>query len=330
MPPMAPLMGPPPGPLTGPPLWWRLLVISALWGSAFPMLRYATAHMPPFALSFARGVVAAVALLAWAIALGALRGLRGGFVRNDLILGTTNGWLPNVMTATAVVTLAAASAALIQSTAPLFVALLALVFLPEERPTPRSVAGLLLGFAGIAVILGPAALAGGAGLLAGGLMVATALSYAVGTVYVRRARPGSPVALSAGQQVFGALGAGLLSLLFDPPAAYAQPPLVWGAALWIGILGSAVPLTMFLALVQRARATDAAMTGYLQPVFAAIVSAALLGEVPEARVFAGGAIVLAGVWLATGVARVAPEEGLRPPSGPPTHQEPTGPWTRVP
>ncbi|WP_376096216.1 DMT family transporter [Roseomonas sp. CCTCC AB2023176] len=287
-------------PLTGWPLWWRLLVISAMWGTAFPMLRYAAAHMPPFALSFARGVVSAVALLAFAYATGALRGLRGGFVRNGLILGTTNGWLPNVMTATAVITLAAASASLIQSTAPLFVAVLSFLFLPQERPTPRTFVGLAVGLVGIAVILGPGALAGGAGLLAGLLMVATALSYATGTVYVRWYRPGSPVALSAGQQVFGAIGAGLLSLSFDAPAAYDQRWLVWGAVVWIGILSSAVPLTMFLSLVQRARATDASMTGYLQPVFAAIVSAILLGEVPEARVFAGGAVVLLGVWLATG------------------------------
>lgn len=291
-------------PLTGWPLWWRLLVISALWGTAFPVLRYAAAFMPPFALSFARGVVSAAALLAWAYSIGALRGLRGGFVRNGVILGTTNGWLPNVMTATAVITLAAASASLIQSTAPLFVAALSFVFLPNERPSPRTFAGLAVGLAGIAVILGPSALAGGAGLVAGLLMVATALSYATGTVYVRRTQPGSPVALSAGQQLFGAIGAGLLTLSFDAPllgtsGAFDQRWPVWAAVLWIGILSSAVPLTMFLSLVQRARATDASMTGYLQPVFAAIVSAILLGEVPEARVFAGGVVVLLGVWLAT-------------------------------
>ncbi len=296
-------MTPQAAPLRGWPLWWRLLVIGALWGSAFPVTRLAATEMPPFAFSFVRGAIAAVALLLWARAVGGLTPLRGGFVRNGLIIGTSNGWLPNILTAAALATLAAASAALIQSTAPLFVALLAALVLPEERPTRRTFAGLAVGFAGIAVILGPDAVSGGATLLAGAMMLATALSYAAGTVYVRRYRPGSPIALSAGQQVFAAIGAGLLSLAFDAPGSYDQPASIWAAVLWVGILSSAVPLTMFLSLIQKARVTDAAMQGYLQPVFAALVSAPLLGEVLDVRILLGGAVVLLGVWLATAARR---------------------------
>ncbi len=65
------------------------------------------------------------------------------------------------------------------------------------------------------------------------------------------------------------------------------------------MLGSAIPLTLFLALVQRARATDASMVGYLQPACATLLGALLLGEWAEPRVLFGGAVVLAGVWLAT-------------------------------
>ena len=105
--------------------------------------------------------------------------------------------------------------------------------------------------------------------------------------------------LSAGQQVVGAVGAGGLRLGFEGAGGFDQPWPVWGAALWVGLLASALPLTLFLSLVQRARATDGAMTGYLQPVFAAVFGALRLGEWPEPRVLAGGAVVLAGVWLAT-------------------------------
>jgi drug/metabolite transporter (DMT)-like permease len=67
----------------------------------------------------------------------------------------------------------------------------------------------------------------------------------------------------------------------------------------LAVFGSAIPLTLFLGLVQRARATDASMVGYLQPVCATLLGALLLGEWAEPRVLAGGAVVLAGVWLAT-------------------------------
>ena len=88
-------------------------------------------------------------------------------------------------------------------------------------------------------------------------------------------------------------------------AARSMPPFALSAGR-AGVFGSAVPVTLFLSLAQRARATDAAMTGYLQPGFAAVFAALLLGEFPETRVLLGGAVVLAGVWLATGGGRRSP------------------------
>ncbi|MFC0385271.1 DMT family transporter [Muricoccus vinaceus] len=297
-------MSGPPG-LRGWPLWWRLLVIAGLWGTAFPVIRQAARSMPPFSFSFSRGVVGCVAMLGFAFATGAFRGLGLRFWRHGLVLGSTNGWLANCLTAMALLSLGAASVALVQSTTPLFVALLAFGFLPAERPGPRTLAGMMIGFLGIAVILGPQALSGGEAGLAGLLVLVVAFGYAVGTIYVRRVRPGSPVALSVGQQVVGTAGAGLLSLFFDPAGSFDQPWAVYGAALWVGLVASAVPLTLFLMLLQRARATDGAMTSYLQPGFAALFAALLLGEWPELRVVAGGVVILAGVWLATSGARAA-------------------------
>jgi len=276
-----------------------MLLAAALWATAFPVIRQAARTVPPFAFSAGRGLVAAVVVVAIAAATGAFHGLRGGFWRNAAVLGTVNGWLPNCLTAFALISMGAASVALVQSTTPLFVGILAVFLLPAERPGRRTVAGMAVGFAGIATILGPDAAAGGAEGLAGLLMLVAAISYAVGTVYVRRARPGSPLALSAGQQVGAAIGAAALSLAFEPAGSFDQPWPVWAAMVWVGLAASALPLTIYLSLVQRARATDAATTAYLQPVFAALWAALLLGEWPEPRVLLGGAVVLAGIWLTT-------------------------------
>ena len=81
-----------------------------------------------------------------------------------------------------------------------------------------------------------------------------------------------------------------------PPAAGVAP---WAAVAALAVFGSAIPLTLFLALAQKAKAADASMVGYLQPAFAAACGALLLAEFPEPRVLAGGAVVLFGVWLAT-------------------------------
>ena len=284
--------------LTGPALWWRMLVIGALWGSSFPLLRMVANEMSPTALATARGALAAAAVLLFLWATGAMKGWRRDLWVHALVIGSLNGWLPNVLTAVAMGTVESATAALIQSATPLFVAALVFFVLRGERPGPRSVAGLLLGFAGIVVIIGPEAFGGGS-LTGAACMLATALSYAIGTVYTRWAQPGAAAPLAFGQQVVATLGAGMLSVGVDPLSAYVQPGWVWVVVVLLAIGASAAPLTMFLWLLQRARATDAAMVGYLQPVFAGLVGALLLSELPEARVVLGGVVVLAGVWLAT-------------------------------
>jgi drug/metabolite transporter (DMT)-like permease len=286
-------------PLSGPALWGRLLLIGALWGASFPLLRLIAEAMPPAALATARGAIAAFAVLLFLWLSGALRGWRPDLWKHALVIGTCNGWLPNVLTAIAMGSVESATAALIQSATPLFVALLVFLLLHGERPGQRGWAGLLLGFAGIAIIIGPAAFTGRADALGAACMLATALSYAIGTVYARWAQPGAAAPLAFGQQSVAAIGAALLSAAVDSPAAYAQPAWVWGVLVLLAVGASALPLTLFLGLLQRARATDAAMVGYLQPLFAGLLGAALLAEWPEPRVLLGGVVVLAGVWLAT-------------------------------
>jgi drug/metabolite transporter (DMT)-like permease len=286
-------------PLTGWGLWWRMLLIGALWGSSFPLLRMVAVELSPFTVAALRGGFAALAVLVFLAATGQLAGGSRRVWIGALVLGTTNGWVPNLLTALALNRIEAAPAALIHAATPLLVAIIAIPFLREERPGPRGALGLVVGFLGIAVIIGPAAIQGGA-TLAGGLMIlASGVAYAAGTVYARKVRPGAPAQLAMGQQLVSASVAGALALPFAPAGAFALTGEQWLVVALLGALASALPLTMFLTLLQRARATDAGMVGYLQPPFAAGVAALLLGEWPEPRVLLGGAIVLAGVWLAT-------------------------------
>ncbi len=285
--------------LSGFPLWWRILVIGGLWGSSFPLLRLVAVEMDPFALGACRGAFAAAGVLIFMAATGQLKGGGPSVWRAALVLGTCNGWVPNVLTAVALDRIEAAPAALIHAATPLIVALMVIPLLREDRPGARGAAGLLLGFAGIAVILGPAAISGSASFTGGLLILMSGVAYATGTVYARKARPGASAGLVLGQQlVSGSVGLAL-SLPTAGLAGYDQPAWVYGVIAFLAIVASALPLSMFLRLLTRARVTDASMVGYIQPPFAAGVGALLLGEWPDPRVLLGGAIVLAGVWLAT-------------------------------
>lgn len=283
--------------LSGPALWWRLLVIGALWGSSFPLLRLVAMEMSPLALAALRGLFAAAGVFAFLVVTRQFGGRLE--LRHWLVLGTTNGWVPNLLTAFALGSIEAAPAALIHATTPLIVAILAVPLLSDERPGPRGVGGLLLGFGGIALILGPDAFAGRASFTGGLLILLSGVSYALGTIYARRVRPRSPAQLALGQQLVSGLVALAISLPLAPAGAYDLPGSTLLVIALLGVFASALPLTMFLSLLARARVTDASMVGYLQPPFAALVGAALLGEVPGVMVLVGGTVVLAGVWLAT-------------------------------
>lgn len=289
-----------PAPLSRAELWLRLLVIAGLWGACFPLLRYVAPHMPPLAIAAARAAFSASAVLAFLLVSGRLTWPRGRAIWGHmLVVGTLNGWVPNLLTATAMSGIESAPAALIQSVSPLLVGTASLLLFRDEVRGRGLFAGLALGLLGIVVILGPRALSGEAELGAALMMVGTAASYASGTLYVRWARPEVPEHFVIGQQVVAFIVALPAALLINGAGAFAQPGDVWLVVALLGVMGSALPLSLFIVLLTRAPAAKASLVGYLQPVSAALVGALWLGEVPAPHVLAGGVIVLGGVWLAT-------------------------------
>jgi drug/metabolite transporter (DMT)-like permease len=198
----------------------------------------------------------------------------------------------------ALVRIEAAPASLVQAAGPLVVTLLAAAFLPGEKPSRRMLGGVALGFVGIALVVGPMGMQGGS-LLGAALVFCATFSYAIGTIWLRMAPRGSAPALALGQQAVSGVLSGGLALGIDGTAALAQPASIWVVAVILAVFSTAVPLTMFLGLVSRARAADASMVGYLQPVFATLIAATWLQEMPSWPTLAGGAVVLAAVWLVT-------------------------------
>jgi drug/metabolite transporter (DMT)-like permease len=279
-------------PLTGRALWLRLLLISALWGAAFPLIRYLAMQMPPFAVAGVRGVLAAVAVFAFLWFRRELGGISRSVMVTAVVLGLLAGVIPNTLIPLALQRMEAAPASLVQAAGPLILTLMAGLLLKNEKPTPRMLAGIALGFVGIAMVVG-------SGGLGGGSITGSTFSYALSTIWVRRAARGPAAALALGQQVVSGVLSGSLALAVDGPGALVLPMDVWVVAVILAIFATAVPLTLFLGLATRARAADSAMVGYIQPVFSTAIAAVWLGEVPSWQVVAGGVVVLAAVWLVT-------------------------------
>jgi len=279
----------------------HLLVSSFFWGSSFLFIKLMSGQVSPFAIAAGRGLLGATSLALWLLWLGQSPLPRRNEIRHWLILGATNGWIPNILVAYALIQLASGPAAMIQAAGPLVTAIVAHLIFAEERLSGRRMGGILIGLAGVALLIGPRLFEGGATTLSVLAMVATMLSYAAGNIYVRAvpAPAGDPMRLALGQQVVSGLGASSLALIFAGPAAF--PPLRdhWTTMLALGVVCTAIPMTVFMRLIRAAGPTRAAMTGYLVPTVAAIMGVLILGETLELRQIAAGCIILAGVFLVT-------------------------------
>jgi drug/metabolite transporter (DMT)-like permease len=289
-------------------LWANLIVISGTWGSSFVFVKLITESMHPFAFAASRGFIAMSALLVW-LAFQS-RTLPAYYrpslpsswknIRHMVVLGTTNGWLANVLTATAVSRIDSAVVAMLQASVPLMVAVLAHFLFVEEPFRRRQVIGIIAGLTGILLIVGPIAVFGGRGSLLGiTAMLLTALSFACGTVYGRHIAPANPAVLACGQQACGAVFAAVISLLFEPPAEWGQPPAVWLLLAVVGVVCSAVPTALYLHLLARTASVPAALVAYLQPVWATLLGWAILGEQVSALAVLGTGIVVVGIVITT-------------------------------
>src|ERR1700730_841673 len=291
-----------------PTLWVNLIVISGTWGSSFVFVKLITASMHPFAFAASRGFIAMSALLAW-LALrsqtppaddGPSRSSPWKNIGHMVVLGTTNGWLANALTAAAVSRVDSAVVAMLQASVPLMVAVLAHFLFVEEPFRPRQFIGIVTGLTGILLIVGPVAVFGGRGSLLGiAAMLLTALSFACGTVYGRHIASTNPAALACGQQACGAIIAAIISLLFEPRAEWSQPAAVWLLLAIVGVVCSALPTALYLRLLARAPSVPSALVAYLQPVWATLLGWAILGEQVRAVALLGTGIVVVGIVVTT-------------------------------
>jgi drug/metabolite transporter (DMT)-like permease len=276
-----------------------LVLLGVLWGFSFIFIRVGVPELGPFFLMVLRVGLAAVALAPFALALGRLPELRERWGR-FVVVGFLNAAVPFSLIAFAEITLTASLAAILNSTAVLFSALVAAVFLGDPL-TGTKIAGVILGIAGVAVLVGLAPLPpSGSALPAVGAMLLAAFFYALAGTYAKRAFSGvGPLTLAVGQQ------AGATALLL-PFAAASVPEKAPSAAASLSALGLAVPCTavayvLYFALIRNVGPTSTLTVTFLAPGFGVLFGVLLLGEPFGVGTALGLAIILLSVALVTGI-----------------------------
>jgi drug/metabolite transporter (DMT)-like permease len=284
--------------------------VYVIWGSTYLAIRLAVQSIPPLSMMALRSLLAGVLLLAFARV--ASRGsaderrrgrIEPGHWRDAFIAGALLFLLCHGSLAWAEQRVASSDAALLGATTPLWLAVIDWRWGARRRPRWRGVLGLTVGFAGVALLVAPAAAAEGRGDLAARLaIIAGALTWAAGSIYGRGARQPADVRVATALQLIagGALlaAAGVLAGEWHTLAA-ARPGLASiGALAYLVVFGSVVAFTAYVWLL---RAIPAAMVGthaYVNPIVAVALGAALAGERITPATLAAALTIVIGVMLA--------------------------------
>jgi drug/metabolite transporter (DMT)-like permease len=277
----------------------RLVLLAAVWGLAFVFIRVAVVPLGPFALVELRLAIAVAAMLAYLKWVGvALHG--AGRWRKYLVVALFNSAVPFTLIAFAQQELAASYTVILVSTAPLWAALLAAALLDEPLGARRA-GGLLLGIAGVALLVGwdPAGIAPPVWAIAFALVAAGL--YAVAGVYTRLAAYDiPPLATAAGSQAVAAFV--LLPFVALAPPAAVPTPLEWANVLALALASSALAFILYFRLIRDVGPVKTLTVNFLTPIFGVGGGALLLGERITANMIAGTVLVLLGTALVLGVA----------------------------
>jgi drug/metabolite transporter (DMT)-like permease len=280
--------------------WGLMGVLAVLWGVSFFFSKVALAELPPFTLVLGRFGIAALALLG-ASRLGGYRMPRSPRVwAGFFVLGALNSFIPFGLIAWGQVQLTSGLASILNATTPLFTALVAHAW-GDERLTAQRIAGVLVGLAGVWVLIGPGVLGHlGAHTLAELAILGAAVSYAFAGSYGRRFRALPPVVAVAGMMSTAALMALPIALVMDRPWALHVGARTWGALLGLALLSTALGFVIYFRVLATAGATNVMLVTLLMPVVALLVGALVLGETVSGPALAGMALIGGGLLAVDG------------------------------
>lgn len=269
--------------------WGILLLLGAVWGGSFFFARIAVAEMPPLTLVMFRVLIAAVALQLWLA-------LRGSSLRPALahwkgffVLALINNVIPFALIFLGQTELGAGVASVLNATTPFWTAIVASLLTSDEKLSGPKVAGILLGIAGTAVMVGPGLVAGiGGPLWAKLALIGATLSYAFAYIVARRFSVLPPSVVATGQLTASSIIMVPLVLAVHGTAGlFTAGPAVWSAVFGLALLSTAFAFILYFRLVASAGATNTSLVTLIVPVSAILLGALFLGERLSAAEVAG-------------------------------------------
>lgn len=284
--------------------WSMLVLLSILWGGSYFLVEIALLEWSPLLIVAVRVVIASIVI--WGIVLAA--GFQVPQSRSAWMaffwMGLLNNVIPFLLIVWGQKEIESGLAGILTAAAPIFSVIVAGVWLKDEPVTRPKLLGAVLGLIGVALLIGPSALAGlNVNLLAQLAVLGAALSYAFAGVYARRfARMNiDPIVVAAGQLLMSALIMILLASVFEAPQQLIESSnKVWVAVGLMAVLSTALAYILYFRLLASAGATNAILVTLLIPVTAILLGALFLDERLQWLHFLGMAVIGLGLSVIDG------------------------------
>ena len=276
-----------------------LLILALIWGSENAMVKIGSRELPPLYMAGLRSAIAALGLFVWMKAGRINLFPSRRILAHGLLIGALFG-LEFGLTFLGLQRAPASRVYVLKNTAPFFVAVQAHLFLHQDRLSPQKVIGLIVAFAGVAVLFSRDLGAAPASLTGDILVLIAAGLWGTTTVYIKRFLAGmvQPLQILFYQVFFSAPLLLLMSLALEPPVTAVPSPLTIFALVYQGFLVAFLSYLVWFHLVDRHPVSLLHAFSFFTPIAGVVISGLLiLGEEPPPSLYAALALVSAGVFL---------------------------------
>jgi drug/metabolite transporter (DMT)-like permease len=295
--------------------WFIFFLLGGIWSSSFLWIKIALQEVGP------------LTLVAWRVLLGLLFGTAAVLLSRArlprrfsdwfplLVLGITNVAVPFLLISWGERSIDSAVAAVLDATVPLFAIVIAHLALHDDKMSLPKVLGLLLGFAGVIVLMSKDFGASPGSLLGQAAVVLASVFYAGSSVFARKFTEHVPgLFRSVGPLLSSTAVLWVAVIRFDRPVIAPVLPVTWIALLWLGILGSGFAFILLYYLIHAIGPTRATMVTYLFPLGGVVLGVTFLGERLTWQLLAGATLIIMSLGVANMRWRPRPARSLAGPA----------------
>lgn len=276
--------------------WGLILILSILWGGSFFCVGVAVKGMPPLTIVLCRVALASIILLAVVYLKGdrmpSSLALWGGFI----VMGALNNLIPFSLIVWGQTLIESGLASILNGTTPIFSVILAHFLTKEERMTTNRISGVLIGWVGVAVLIGFNSLRGFGIEVYGQIAVlGAALSYACAAIYGRRFKGLNPLVVASGMLCGSTIMMTPMALFVDQPWNLSPSIYTMVALFGLAAISTSLAYIIYFRVLSTAGPTNLLLVTFLIPLSAILLGAMFLEEQLEWNAFVGMGLIFAGL-----------------------------------